>query len=145
MKKNFKLINQVINALQALEEKGCHRVTFEYGTNLFRVRIFKGKGEKKPENEVLYGYYQTADESTLTELLQQITNLQSKVFTTTYQCYRREDEKDKVSGEWEKCASSFEFGENATQSMLTDGSGYYIDDPDNRLQYFVDMKQSLNN
>jgi hypothetical protein len=26
--------------------------------------------------------------------------------------------------------------------MLIDGSGYYIDDPDNGLQYFVDMKQS---
>jgi hypothetical protein len=68
-----------------------------------------------------------------------------QVFSTTYQCYRRDFEKDNVSGEWEKCASSFEFGDNATQSMLTDGSGYYIDDPENHLQYFVDMKQSLTN
>jgi hypothetical protein len=139
MKKKFEIINQVINALQALEEKGCHRVTFEYGANLFRVRVFRG--DEKPENEVLRGYYQTADESALTELLQQITNLQSKVFSTSYQCYRRNFEKDNVLGEWEKCASSFEFGDNATKSMLIDGSGYYIDDPENRIQYFVDMKQ----
>jgi hypothetical protein len=126
--------------LQELEEKGCHRVTFEYGSNLFRVKVFKG--EEKEGNAVLRGYYSKDDERALTELLQQIKNLQSKVFKTTFQCYRREFEKDKVSGEWEKCAPSFEFGENATQAMLIDGSGYYIDDPDNRLQYFVDIKQS---
>jgi hypothetical protein len=36
---------------------------------------------------------------------------------------------------------SIKYGDNATQSMLIDGSGYYIDDPDNGMQYFVDMKQ----
>jgi hypothetical protein len=66
--------------------------------------------------------------------------LQSKVFKTSFRCYRREFEKDKISGDWEICAPSFEFGENATQAMLIDGSGYYIDDPDNKLQYFVDLK-----
>jgi hypothetical protein len=137
MKTKFEIINQVINSLQELEEKGCHRVTFEYGANLFRVKVFKGK--EKEENAVLTGYYQKTDERALTELLQQIMNLQSKVFKTSFLCYRREFEKDKISGDWEKCVPSFEFGENATQAMLIDGSGYYIDDPDNRLQYFVDM------
>jgi hypothetical protein len=140
MNKTFEIINQVINSLQELEAKGCHKVTFEYGTNLFRVVVFKG--EEREENAVLRGYYQKTDERALTELLQQIKNLQSKVFSTSYLCYCRAFEKGKTSGEWEKTASSFVFGENAMQSMLIDGSGYYIDDPDNHLQYFVDMKQS---
>jgi len=63
--------------------------------------------------------------------------------TTTVQfpCYKREFIKGVKAGEWEKAGSAIEYGDNATTSMLTDGSGYYIDDPDNGLQYFVDMKQ----
>jgi hypothetical protein len=45
--------------------------------------------------------------------------------------------KEKVS--FRKNESSFRRKKSflAMQSMLIDGSGYYIDDPDNGLQYFV--------
>jgi hypothetical protein len=62
------------------------------------------------------------------------------VKTTSFQCYKREFVKGEKAGKWEKTVPVIEFGENATQAMLIDGSGYYIDDPDNGLQYFVDMK-----
>ena len=58
-----------------------------------------------------------------------------------FPCYKQEFVKGKKSGEWQKCKPSFVVGDNATQSMLIDGSGYYINDPDNAVQYFVDMKQ----
>jgi hypothetical protein len=45
------------------------------------------------------------------------------------------------AGEWEKTKSIIELGDNATESMLEDGSGYYLDDPDNGMQYFVNYKQ----
>jgi hypothetical protein len=61
--------------------------------------------------------------------------------TVLFPCYKQEFVNGKKSGQWEKCNPSFEVGDNATQSMLIDGSGYYIDDPDNAVQYFADMKQ----
>lgn len=60
---------------------------------------------------------------------------------TIFPCYRREFVRGVKADEWEKTGSAIEYGDNATTSMLIDGSGYYIDDPDNGLQYFVDMKQ----
>ncbi len=64
--------------------------------------------------------------------------------TVLFQCHRREFIQGIKAGEWEKTGSTIEYGDNATTSMLTDGSGYYINDPDNNRQYFVDMKE-LNN
>jgi hypothetical protein len=61
---------------------------------------------------------------------------------TVFQCYKRDFVKGKISREWKKTGSIIELEDNATSSMLIDGSGYYLDDPDNRLQYFVDMKKS---
>ena len=61
--------------------------------------------------------------------------------STIFQCYKQEYVKGVKSGKWEKTLPIIEFGDNATSSMLIDGSGYYIDDPDNDLLYFVDMKQ----
>lgn len=61
--------------------------------------------------------------------------------TTVFQCHKREFIKGEKSGAWEKTCPAIEYGDNATSAMLIDGSGYYIDDPDNGLQYFVDMKQ----
>ncbi len=58
-----------------------------------------------------------------------------------FPCYKREFIQGEKAGEWQKTTSTIEYGDNATQSMLIDGSGYYINDPDNGLQYFVDMKQ----
>lgn len=63
------------------------------------------------------------------------------ITTTTFQCYKREFIKGEKPGEWEKTRPIIEYGDNATSAMLIDGSGYYIDDPDNGLQYFVDMNQ----
>ncbi|MDR1129680.1 MAG: hypothetical protein LBK96_01685 [Prevotellaceae bacterium] len=33
-----------------------------------------------------------------------------------------------------------EYSKNATQSMLINGSGYYVDDQDNNMLYFVDYE-----
>ncbi len=61
--------------------------------------------------------------------------------TTLFPCYKREFIKGERAGKWEKTGSTIKYGDNATQSILIDGSGYYIDDPNNAVQYFVDMKQ----
>jgi hypothetical protein len=63
------------------------------------------------------------------------------ITTTVFQCYKREFVKGEKVGAWGKTRSVIEYGDNATSAMLIDGSGYYIDDPDNEWQYFVDMKQ----
>lgn len=61
--------------------------------------------------------------------------------TTVFQCYKREFITGEKSGAWEKTRPVIEYGDYATSAMLIDGSGYYINDPENGLQYFVDMKQ----
>lgn len=63
------------------------------------------------------------------------------ITTTIFQCYKREFIKGVKSGTWEKIRPVIGYGDNASSAMLIDGSGYYIDDPDNKLQYFVDMNQ----
>jgi hypothetical protein len=130
-------INPIITALMELETKGCHRVNFEYGNGLFRVRILRLTSEKIVYERTVNLMQEQAE---LDELSGFIENLKLHVKATLHPCYRRDFVKGELSGEWEKTKSSFEFGENAMQSMLIDGSGYYIDDPDNCLQYFVDMK-----
>jgi hypothetical protein len=70
-----------------------------------------------------------------------VENMKSRVKKTLFQCYKREFVKGEHAGQWEKIKPSFEFGDNATSEMLTDGSGYYITDPDRGLQYFVNLKQ----
>jgi hypothetical protein len=91
----------------------------------------------------------TGKESKLDELFNMVealkatpANDKNNVEIKPFPCYRREFIKGEKSGEWIKILPVIEYGDNATQSMLIDGSGYYIDDPDNDLQYFVDMKQS---
>jgi hypothetical protein len=133
-------VNQIFTALAELESKGCHAVFFEYGNGLFRVRIFRGKAH---EERAVYQRVinPTCEPAELDTLLDFIKNLDNRITTVPYPCYKQEFVKGKKSGKWEKCKPVFEVGENATQSMLIDGSGYYIDDPDNDMQYFVDMKQ----
>jgi hypothetical protein len=132
-------ISQIITALMDLEAKECHNVNFEYGNGLFRVRILRLTSEKIVYEKTINPVQEQAE---LDELSGFIKNLDLHVKTTSFQCYKREFVKGEKSGEWEKTKSSFEFGDNAMQSMLIDGSGYYIDDPDNGMQYFVDLKQS---
>lgn len=45
-------------------------------------------------------------------------------------------------GDWEKIENyqKIEVGDKSTQSMLIDGSGYYINDLENNVQYFVDYE-----
>jgi hypothetical protein len=129
-------INQIITALMDLEAKGCHKCFFEYGNGLFTTKIYRGEVNQKS-----IVYEKTVNPAQLDESLDFINNLKLHVKTTSFQCYRRDFVIGKISGEWEKTKPAFEFGENAMQSMLIDGSGYYIDDPDNGLQYFVDLKQ----
>ncbi len=134
-------INQVITALLELEAKGCHAVFFESGNGLFRARIFKGEAH---EEKILYQRVinPTCEPDRLDELQGFIENLNSHITTVPFPCYKQEFVKGEKSGKWQKCKPSFEVGDNATQSMLIDGSGYYINDPDNGMQYFVDMKQA---
>jgi hypothetical protein len=133
-------INPIITALMELEAKGCHRVFFEYGNGLFSIKIFRN--EVSRENIV---YERTInpeqEQAGLDEVSGFVDNLKLHVKTTSFQCYRRDFVTGEICGEWEKTKPAFEFGDHAMQSMLIDGSGYYIDDPDNGMQYFVDMKQ----
>jgi hypothetical protein len=112
------------------------------------VRIFKGKLDlhKRPV------YHEgidltTDDESKLDEVFNMVEALKAvpekdknNVMVTPFQCYKREFIIGEKSGEWTKILPIIEYGDNAMQSTLIDSSGYYIDDPDNDLQYFVDMK-----
>ena len=133
-------INQIIKALIELEAKGCHAVFFEYGNGLFRVRIFRG--EASIENIVYEKAINPMRQQTeLNVLANLVETLSNRVFVTVFQCYRRVFVKGEKSGNWEKTKPAFEFDDNSGFSMLMDGSGYYLDDTDRGLQYFVDMKQ----
>ena len=138
-----KSINQIITALMELEAKGCHNVFFEYGNGTFRIRIFKGEVSA---NNVVYEktVNPTNEQATLEEITKHVDYMKYHIKKTSFMCHRREFIKGQKSGEWEEIKPVFEFGENATQAMVIDGSGYFIDDPDNGLQYFVNMKQDSN-
>jgi hypothetical protein len=135
-------INQIITALLELEAKGCHRIFFEYGNGLFRVRIFKG--DVKVDTVVYERTVNvvTVEQLELEELANYIHTLTLHITSTIFQCYKREYIKGEKAGKWEKTGSTFEFGTNATSEMLINGAGYYITAPDNQLQYFVDMQQA---
>lgn len=133
-------INLIITALMELEAKGCHKVFFEYGNGLVRVRIFKG--EVSAENVVFEKTINpVTEQAEMDSLLALIKSMSDHIMKTEYQCYRQEFVKGVKAGKWEKTRPVIEFGDKAMSSMLIDGSGYYIDDPENELLYFVDMKQ----
>jgi hypothetical protein len=141
-------VNQIITAMLELQSKGYFDISFDYERNRFQVRIYRGKSnpDKYP------AYYEsidltTVEESKLDEVFKMVEALKAvpakdtnNVMITPFQCYRREFVKGEKSGEWIEILPIIEYGENATQSMLIDGSGYYIDDPDNDMQYFVDYE-----
>jgi len=131
-------INQIVTALFELEAKECHRTYFEYGNGLFRVRIINRETEKiEYEKSISLA----TDRKELKRLLNHVIDMRYCVHKTSFQCYRREFVKGVKSGEWEKTKCVIEHGKRATASMLIDNSGYYIDDPENGLQYFVNYKQ----
>jgi len=133
-------INQIITALMELEAKGCHSVYFEYSEGLFRVRIYSGEYSI---GKVVYegAIYHEQEHAEMEKLSKMIETLKYRVTTTVFQCYKRVFVRGEKSGEWVKIKPIFECGENAMSSMLCDGSGYFVDDPANGLQYFVDMKK----
>ena len=131
-------INQIITALMELEAKECHNTFFEYGNGLLRVRIIK----IEPEKIVCEKTINLKEErKALKKLLKHIIGMRYLIMITPYQCYKRIFIKGIKSGEWEKTKSIIEYGKEATGAKQIDGSGYFIDDPENGLQYFVDMKQ----
>ena len=133
-------IHQIIKALLELEAKGYHFVCFEYGSDWFRTRIFAGEVSR---GNIVYQktIIPSEEAAKLDELSNLIETLKNSVTTTVFQCYRRVFVRGERVGEWEKIRPIIPFGENALTSMLYDGSGYTVNDPDNGLQYFVDMKQ----
>ena len=130
-------IHQIITALMELEAKGCHTVNFEFEAGLFRVKIFSSNGK------IIYAdaMYFEGEQARFDKLANKIETLKNRVYSTIFQCYRQEFVKGEKSGSWEKIKPTFEFGEKSTLSMLCDGSGYYVDDPENSFLYFVDMKK----
>jgi hypothetical protein len=134
-------VSQIITALLELRDKGYFDISFDCEGNLFQVRIYRGKRDlhKSP------AYHESIDLSgedgkldgvlSMVEVLSTVPAKDTNnVMITSFQCYRYE------SGEWVKILPVIEYGDNATQSMLIDGSGYYLDDPDNGMQYFVDYE-----
>jgi hypothetical protein len=142
-------VSQIITALFELQGKGYFDISFDYEKDLFQVRIYKGKLDvhKRPVYHESINLT-TGAESKLDEVCNMVealkatpANDKNNVLITPFQCYKREFIIGEKSGEWIKILPIIEYGDHATQSMLIDGSGYYIDDPDNDMQYFVDMKQ----
>jgi hypothetical protein len=131
---------EIIGALIELEAKGCHSVFYEYGDGLFKVRIMKGTAWT---GKIVYErtINPTNEQAELDRLSAFIMSLNNSIMTTVFQCYVREFIKGEKSGNWEKTTPIIEFGDNSDFSMLNDGSGYYLNDPANGVQYFVDMRQ----
>jgi hypothetical protein len=120
-------------------------ISFDYEKDLFQVRVYKGKLDlhKHPVYHESINLT-TGAESKLNEVCNMVealkatpANDKNNVRITPFKCYRREFVKGEKSGEWIKILPIIEYGDHAMQSMLIDGSEYYIDDPDNGLQYFV--------
>jgi hypothetical protein len=98
------IINQVITALAELEAKGCHRVWFEYGNGLFRVRICKTEAD----NERVVYENTVSEQEHADELLNRIKYMKNHVMKTDFRCYRQEFIKGEKSGKWEETRPCFE-------------------------------------
>jgi len=131
-------INQIITALFELEAKECHRTCFEYGNGLFRVRIIG----ITTENVVYEKQINVVEErKELKKLLKHVTDMRYCVMKVPYQCYVREFVKGVKSGEWEKTGSVIEYGKKAIAEKTE--KGFFIDDFENSLQYFVDYSHII--
>jgi hypothetical protein len=143
-------IIQIITAMLELQGKGYFDISFDCKGNLFQTGIYKGKLNlhKYPL------YYKSIDltsfdaKNRLDEVFNTVEALKplpakdtNSVMIIPFRCYRQEFVKGEKAGKWMPILPVIEYGSNATQSMLIDGSGYYIDDPDNDMLYFVDLKE----
>jgi hypothetical protein len=143
---------QIVTAMLELQDKGYFDISFNCKGNLFQAEIYRKNFHMHKYPDCQESIDLTADvESKLDEVLEMIEALKSmptkdtnRVMIKPFPCYRREFVKGEKSGEWVKILPVIEYGDNAMQAMLMDGSGYYIDDPDNGVQYFVDMKSNEN-
>jgi hypothetical protein len=146
-------ISRIITALLEIQSKGYFDISFDYTKKKFLVQLFK----RKPELHQFPEYSERVDltddrvrESHLEKILNMVEALKTvptdtnNVMIVPFQCYRCEFVKGVKYGDWEKILPIIEYGDNATQVTATGGLGYYINDPDNEMQYFVDMEQ-LNN
>ncbi|MDR1155115.1 MAG: hypothetical protein LBL04_10400 [Bacteroidales bacterium] len=140
-------VSQTITALLELQRKGYFDISLIYEGNFFRLRIYKGKFELQK----LPVYYESielpGEEGKLDEVFNMVEALKAvpvkdtnNVMITSFQCYKQEFVNGEKSGKWIKILPVIEYGDNATQSMLIDGSGYYLNDPDNNMLYFVDYE-----
>jgi hypothetical protein len=141
---------QIITAMLELQGKGYFDISFDYEKNLFQVRVYEGKtdSDKHPAYRESIDLTAADGESRLDGVLNMVEALQSvpakdtdSVMIKPFRCYRREFIAGEKAGKWMPILPIIEYGSNATQSMLIDGSGYVIDDPDNCVQYFVDLKE----
>jgi hypothetical protein len=139
-------ISQIIIALLEIQNKGYFNIAFDYENSLFQVRIYKGKTDEYPMYQACIDLTTDVESKldeafTIVEVLKTMpTKDTNSVMITYFQCYSREFVPGEKSGEWIKIPPVIEYAGNATQLMLIDGSGYYIDDPYNGMQYFVDYK-----
>ena len=133
-------IHQIIEALTDLEAKGGHSVFFEYSGGMYMIKIYNGDAHtgKKIYHKIINP---KREQSELDALAQLIDKLKNSVMVTVFQCYMREFVRGQKVGDWTKIKPIILFGENSRYSMLNDGSGYYLDDPENEVQYFVDLRQ----
>jgi hypothetical protein len=134
-------VSQIITALLELQSKGYFSISFNCEKKSFQIRIYKGRSDLH-DCPVYHASIELPDEeSTLDEVFNMVealkavpTKASNNVRITPFQCYRQE------AGKWIKILPIIEYGDNAMQSMLIDGSGYYLDDPDNNMLYFVDYE-----
>jgi hypothetical protein len=143
-------VSQLITALLELQGKGYFDISFDYEKDLFQVWIYNGKWELHKHPAYHASISLTNEKGKLDEVFNMVealkttpVNDKTNVMIKPFPCYKREFIQGEQSGEWIKILPIIEYGDRATQSMLIDGSGYYIDDPDNSMQYFEDMKQVL--
>jgi hypothetical protein len=140
-------VSQIGTALLELQSKGYFDISFNCEGSSFQVRIYKGKFDVHKHPVYYANLNLTGEESSLNEVFNMVealkavpTKATNDVMITPFQCYRQEFVKGEKSGKWIKILPVIEYGDNATQSMLTDGSGYYLNDPDNNMLYFVDYE-----
>jgi len=143
-------VNEVINALMQLQNKGYYNVFFEYsGDNqVFNVCIYDGQRVMYKTTIMLET--NEKDLNMLIRIIEKIEEIRDKntgnnIRTTLFQCHRRGLNNSRLSGEWEKILPVLEYGDKAMSSMLIDGSGYYITDEENNVEYHVDMMKVSEN